>query len=95
MGGVKQNIELDLILRQKQWGYFVDVAVSDISKQVYLETGGGRDLLAHSFRELYILLQNKPSYKGEHCGSSSLHLLCYHNVILFKQFNVLTSFMAQ
>lgn len=49
--------------------------MSDISKQVYLmkETGGGgKGLLAHSCRELYILLQNKPSYKDEHCGSISL-----------------------
>lgn len=68
----------------------MDVAVPHVSKQVYLETGGGgKDLLAHSFRELYILLQNKPSYKDEHCGSSSLDLLCYQNVILLKQFKLL------
>lgn len=91
MGGVKTKYRIWIFYCDRNSGdTFVDVAVSDISKQVYLETGGRKDPLAHSFRELYILLQNKSSHKDEHCGSSSLiYYVCYHNVILFRQSKIL------
>lgn len=70
MGGVKQNIELD-------------VAVSHISKQVYLETGVGRACLLTPVGSCTSCCRINPHIKTSIVAAVHFnYYVCYDNVIL-------------